>query len=111
VQTLTDVDLDRAQALDLADLLNRNLGSVTINGAQNNPLQPDIQFRGFTASPLLGLPQGIAVYQNAVRVNEVFGDTVNWLARRGTLGPVVERSNRKCYMSWRAAGLYSGLRC
>ena len=29
-------------------------------------------------SPLLGLPQGLAVYQNGVRLNEPFGDTVNW---------------------------------
>lgn len=77
-QTATDQDLDRTQALDLSSFMNRNLGSVTINAAQNNPLQPDLQYRGFTASPLLGLPQGIAVYQNSVRINEVFGDTVNW---------------------------------
>ncbi len=27
---------------------------------------------------MLGTPQGLAVYQNGVRINEVFGDTVNW---------------------------------
>ena len=27
---------------------------------------------------MLGTPQGMAVYQNGVRVNEAFGDTVNW---------------------------------
>ena len=37
-----------------------------------------MQYRGFTASPLLGLPQGIAVYVDGVRANELFGDTVNW---------------------------------
>jgi len=58
--------------------MNRNLGSVTINEAQSNPLQPDVQYRGFTLSPLLGLPQGLAVYQNGVRINEPFGDTMNW---------------------------------
>ncbi|RMF44104.1 MAG: TonB-dependent receptor, partial [Deltaproteobacteria bacterium] len=78
VQSATSEDLERAQALDLSDFMNRNLGSVNINAAQNNPLQPDVQYRGFTASPLLGLPQGLAVYQNGVRVNEAFGDTVNW---------------------------------
>ncbi len=78
VQAATAADLERSQTLDLSAYLNRSLGSVTINAAQNNPLQPDVQFRGFTASPLLGLPQGLAVYQNSVRINEVFGDTVNW---------------------------------
>ncbi len=43
-----------------------------------NPFQPDVQFRGFVASPVSGTPQGLAVYQNGVRINEAFGDTVNW---------------------------------
>ena len=78
VQSATSDDLARSQSLDLSDFMNRNLGSISINEAQNNPLQPDVQYRGFTASPLLGLPQGIAIYQNGVRINEPFGDTVNW---------------------------------
>ncbi len=78
VQTATAEDIRRSQALDLTDFMNRELGSVSINQAQNNPLQPDVNFRGFTASPLLGLAQGLAVYENGVRINEPFGDTVNW---------------------------------
>jgi iron complex outermembrane receptor protein len=77
-QSASAEQIGRSQALDLTDFLNRSFGSVSINHAQNNPLQPDFNFRGFTASPLLGLPQGLAVYQNGVRVNEPFGDTVNW---------------------------------
>ncbi len=49
-----------------------------INSAQGNPLQVDLYYRGFAASPLLGLPMGMAVYQNGVRLNEPLGDTVNW---------------------------------
>ena len=30
------------------------------------------------ASPLQGTPQGLAVYMNGIRINEAFGDTVNW---------------------------------
>ncbi len=71
-------ELQRSQALDLSDFLNRQFSSVSINHAQNNPLQPDFNFRGFTASPLLGLPQGLSVYQNGVRINDPFGDTINW---------------------------------
>jgi len=78
VQSAAVDQIDRAQSLDLPDFLNRNFASVSINHAQNNPLQPDFNFRGFTASPLLGLPQGLAVYQNGVRMNEPFGDTVSW---------------------------------
>lgn len=78
VQSTVFADLEAARTLDISDYMNNRLGSVTINSAQNNPLQADVQFRGFTASPLLGLPQGISVYQNGVRINEPLGDAVNW---------------------------------
>lgn len=78
VQRAVAEQLERSQSLDLTDFLNSGFSSININHAQSNPLQPDFNFRGFTASPLLGLPQGLAVYQNGVRINEPFGDTVNW---------------------------------
>ena len=70
--------LQDQQSLGIADFMNNNLPSVNINEAQNNPYQPDVNFRGFTSSPLLGTPQGLSVYQDGVRINEPFGDTVNW---------------------------------
>ena len=78
LQRANAADLERTQSLDLSEFMNNTLTSVSINSAQNNPLQPDLQYRGFTASPLLGLPQGLAVYQNGVRINEPLGDSVNW---------------------------------
>ncbi len=71
-------ELDRLQVFDLTDALNRRVVGISLNSVQGNPFQPDLQYRGFTGSPLLGTPQGLAVYQDGVRVNEVFGDTVNW---------------------------------
>jgi iron complex outermembrane receptor protein len=78
VQRATAAQIREQGALDLADFMKRSLGSVFVNDAQSNPLQPDVQYRGFVGSPLLGLPQGLAVYQDGVRINEPFGDTVNW---------------------------------
>lgn len=78
VQAIDSEEINKSNTLGISDYLNANVGSVTINAAQNNPLQPDVQIRGFTASPLLGLPIGVAVYQNGVRLNEPLGDTVNW---------------------------------
>lgn len=78
VQSSSSDDIERSQTLGLTDFMNYNLGSVTINDAQNNPLQADVQYRGYTLSPLLGLPQGLAVFQNGVRINEPFGDAMNW---------------------------------
>jgi outer membrane receptor protein involved in Fe transport len=78
VQSATSKDISRFQGLDLTDFMNRSLQNVILNQAQGNPLQPDLQYRAFTASPLLGLPQGIPIYQNGIRLNEVLGDTMNW---------------------------------
>lgn len=78
VQTVTAEQFEQSQALSLADYMNRYLGGVNINDAQNNPLQPDVQYRGFSASPLMGMPQGMAVYVNGIRFNEPFGDSINW---------------------------------
>ncbi len=78
VQTAKGQTLQNQQSLGVADFMNQNLSGVNVNEAQNNPYQPDVNFRGFTASPLLGTPQGLSVYQDGVRINEPFGDTVNW---------------------------------
>ena len=78
VQVVKGSDIQNQQSLGIADFMNQNLSGVNINEAQNNPYQPDVNFRGFTASPLVGTPQGLSVYQDGVRVNEPFGDTVNW---------------------------------
>ena len=78
VQVANARDLETVNALSIADFLRQSFSSVSLNDAQSNPLQPDLQYRGFTASPLLGLAQGIAVYQNGIRINEPLGDAVNW---------------------------------
>ena len=58
--------------------MNRNLTGVYVNNNQENPFQPDINYRGYTASPLLGTPQGLSVYVDGVRQNQPFGDVVAW---------------------------------
>ena len=71
-------DIEKSGALDLSDFLNRRLTNVHINEIQSNPFQPDVNYRGYTASPLLGTPQGISVYMDGVRLNQPFGDVVSW---------------------------------
>lgn len=78
VQILSSGDLSREGAASLTGALNSNLSSININDDLDDPFQPDILYRGFEASPVLGTPQGLAVYQNGVRINEAFGNTVNW---------------------------------
>jgi iron complex outermembrane receptor protein len=78
LRILTDRDLSREGVPDLTGTLQRRLSSVTLTDVEGSPFQPNVQFRGFDASPVVGTPQGLAVYQNGVRINEAFGDTVNW---------------------------------
>jgi outer membrane receptor protein involved in Fe transport len=70
--------IERTGSLNIADALQQQVPGIVVSEVTGNPFQPDIQFRGFVASPVAGTPQGLAVYQNGVRVNEAFGDTVNW---------------------------------
>jgi len=78
VQTATSKDLADSQALDLSSFMNQRLGGVYVNEVQGNPHQMDVNYRGFTASPLLGTPQGLSVYMDGVRMNQPFGDVVSW---------------------------------
>jgi hypothetical protein len=77
-QTATAQDLNNSGSLDLSDFLTRRLNGVNINENQENPFQPDLNYRGYTASPLLGTPEGISVYMDGVRQNQLFGDVVSW---------------------------------
>jgi iron complex outermembrane receptor protein len=78
IQTLKSSDLTRNGAANVLGALDQQVGSINFNDTLADPFQPDVLFHGFEASPVLGTPQGMAVYQNGVRINEAFGDTVNW---------------------------------
>src|SRR6202163_696096 len=78
VQTADSKEMEHQQTLGLADYLNNNFSGVNISESADNPFQLDVYYHGFTASPLLGTPEGLSVYVDGVRVNESFGDTVNW---------------------------------
>ena len=68
----------RTGSMNITDALSQQVPGVSISEVAGNPFQPNVEFRGFVASPVAGTPQGLAVYQNGVRINEAFGDTVNW---------------------------------
>ena len=86
VQSARSRDIEASGALDLSDFMNRRLGSVHVNEMQGNPFQLDVNYRGYTASPLLGTPQGLSVYMDGVRMNQPFGDVVSWdLIPRGAI--------------------------
>ena len=70
--------IQRTNSLNITDALQQSVPAVNVSEVSGNPFQPNLEFRGFVASPVAGTPQGLAVYQNGVRINEAFGDTINW---------------------------------
>lgn len=77
-QTLRAHDTREQGATNLADLLNNNLGPVSVSDSTGSPYQNDVNYRGFQASSLLGAPVGLSVWFDGVRMNEPFGSVVNW---------------------------------
>ena len=78
VQTAHGDQIENSGSLNLADFLQNNFTSVHLNDNQGNPFQVDLNYRGYSASPLLGTPQGLSVYVDGVRMNQPFGDIVQW---------------------------------
>lgn len=78
IQRISATAISRLSSPALSGSLDQLAGGVNLNDTQGNPYQQDLNFRGFTASPVLGTPEGVSVYVDGVRVNEAFGDVVNW---------------------------------
>jgi iron complex outermembrane receptor protein len=78
VQSLSADRLTAQHGPTVLNALGAQAAGVALSDVQGNSMFQDLRFHGFEASPLQGTPQGIAVYQNGVRLNEAFGDTVNW---------------------------------
>src|ERR1700749_3804980 len=70
--------ISRTYSLNVTDVLQQSVPAVNVSEVSGNPFQPNLEFRVYVSSPVSGTPQGLAVYQNGVRINEAFGDTVNW---------------------------------
>ena len=78
VQHIGASTIARQHEHDVGEVLNSGATSISVNDTQGNPFQRDVTYRGFTASPVLGTPQGMSVFIDGVRVNEAFGDTLSW---------------------------------
>jgi iron complex outermembrane recepter protein len=71
-------DMQTFNDTTLPDALARSAPGVTVGNVSGNEFEPDLSYRGFDATAVTGTPQGLAVYQNGTRINEAFGDVVNW---------------------------------
>ena len=78
IQIATPKAINAQSGVSLADYMSTNMQSVSVTEMGGNPWQPEVTFRGYSASPLLGMPQGMSTYVDGVRVNEPFGDVTLW---------------------------------
>ena len=78
VHVVESSEIANVRKFNLGEALQRTAPGVIINDVGGNPGFPELNYRGFNASPYAGVPQGLAVFQNGIRVNEMWGDTVNW---------------------------------
>ncbi len=63
---------------DSTRLLATEVPGVSTNSVQNGVFQDDLIYRGYAASPLVGVPQGLSVLVNGFRMNEPLGDELFW---------------------------------
>ncbi len=77
-QVLDSRQIARTGIPTLTGAILETTPSASVNETSGSMFQPDILFRGFSASPIIGTAQGLAVYVNGARFNDPFGDTVNW---------------------------------
>jgi iron complex outermembrane recepter protein len=77
VDLLEGEEIGSSRVRVLPDAIRR-LPGVTLQDEQGNPLQPTVTIRGFMVSPVTGLPQGVSVFLDGVRINEPTVEEVNF---------------------------------
>ena len=78
IQTIDLEKIGKKKNFSVTETLNREAAGISVFNLNSSPMQNDINFRGYVSGPLLGTAQSIAVYQNGMRVNESFGEVVQW---------------------------------
>lgn len=78
VQSVDSQTIQKSGSRTLSEFMNENLTGVNVNDIQGSPYQSDVTYRGMRASATLGASQGLSVYMDGVRMNQPFGDVVNW---------------------------------
>ena len=63
---------------NLPDSLAGRVPGMTLSDEQGNSYQPDLSLRGFQVTSVTGVPQGVSVFLDGVRVNEPTAEEVNF---------------------------------
>jgi outer membrane receptor protein involved in Fe transport len=74
---IESADLSRA-GVGLPEAMAAKIPGASLSDEQGNSYQPDLSLRGFQTSPVVGLPQGVSVFLDGVRVNEPTAEEINF---------------------------------
>ncbi len=77
VGTASAAQIGKEGSGQVQQTLQQTVPGIVISDIGGSGFRTDVSYRGFDASPIGGRAQGLAVYQNGVRINESFGDAVN----------------------------------
>lgn len=77
VHVMTGEEVQRSRSLNLQDVM-QTLPGVHLNDQQGNSYQFDLSLRGFSGTSVTGVPQGISVFVDGVRVNEPAVEEINF---------------------------------
>src|SRR5712691_3238707 len=77
VDVIPGAEISGTRPLVLPDVMQRSPG-VTLQNEQGNTFQPSLTLRGFAVSPVTGIPQGVSVFLDGVRLNEPTVEEVNF---------------------------------
>lgn len=77
ITTLSAQEVDRYEPRILSDVLAQQAGFSAYDDL-GSPYKLNVSSRGFYASPVVGLPQGISVFLDGVRMNEPDASQVNF---------------------------------
>ena len=76
VQIIAGSNFQGATGSSVADALTGSAG-VNVTNQTGSTSQADIRLRGFALSPIVGVPQGVSVFVDGVRVNEADASQVH----------------------------------
>ena len=78
VQIVEGTELQRSGRPSLPDALAGRIPGLSLSDEQGNSYQPDLSLRGFQATSVTGVPQGVSVFLDGVRVNEPTAEEINF---------------------------------
>ncbi len=78
VGTVSAADVARNGTGQVQNVLQQQVPGIILSDTAGSGFRTDVSYRGFDASPVGGRSQALAVYMNGIRINESFGDTVNF---------------------------------